>query len=162
MTAKALLRQLVELASQVLVAPILIVYWLLTIVADRDEALHSCSQIMSLIPGLTGGCLRAAFYRWVLEDFHPSARIGFGALLSKTGAHIGENVYVGPYCQLGLVTLERDTLLGPSVQIPSGAMSHGVESLNVPIREQPGTISRVTIGHDCWIGGQSVILANVG
>ena len=63
---------------------------------------------------------------------------------------------------IGLVTIHRDVLLGPAVQIPSGPHTHGIEDLSVPIRQQPGTPQRIVIGADSWIGCQSVVLANVG
>ena len=110
---------------------------------------------------MTGCYLRSAFYASVLEEFHPTARLEYGTLLSKCSARIKQNVYVGPYCLLGLVTLHEDVLLGPAVQIPSGGRLHGISSLDEPIRNQPGKIERITIGRDCWIGGQAVVLADV-
>ena len=74
---------------------------------------------------------------------------------------IGDHAYVGPYCLLGLVTLEPDVLLGPSVQIPSGPRMHGIERLDVPIREQTGINQRITVGRDCWIGANSILLTDV-
>lgn len=155
-------RWIVHGLAQILMLPLLAMYGMLVLVIDRDEVLRVFSQLISVLPGIPGCYLRSAFYRWVLDEFHPNARIEFGTLFSKTGARIGENVYVGPYCLLGLVTLKRDTLLGPNVQIPSGPHTHGMASLQAPIRLQPGSPRRVTIGEDCWVGGQTVILADVG
>ena len=145
----------------VLISPLLLVFWSASALTSKDQALTFCSQLLALCPGLSGCFLRSAFYRFVIDEFHPSARIGFGALLSKCSARIEENVYVGPYCQLGLVTLKKDVLLGPAVQIPSGAKTHGFESLDAPIREQPGEIVRITIHQDCWIGGGTIVLADI-
>jgi acetyltransferase-like isoleucine patch superfamily enzyme len=69
---------------------------------------------------------------------------------------------VGPYCCLGEVTLEDDVLLGSHVSITNGAAQHGIERLDIPIREQPGTWPRVTIGKDSWIGDRAVVMADVG
>lgn len=155
------LKRTAHVLATIAAMPWLTLFWTLCLIGSKDNALSSCSQVLSLVPGVSGCYLRAAFYHLVLDEFHPSARIEFGVLLAKSGARIGENVYVGPYCSLGLVTLERDVLLGPAVQIPSGPLIHGIESLTTPIRCQPGTANRVTVGQDCWIGGQSMVLANI-
>jgi acetyltransferase-like isoleucine patch superfamily enzyme len=34
--------------------------------------------------------------------------------------------------------------------------------VDVPIREQPGTWVRVTVGRDSWVGDRAVVLADVG
>jgi virginiamycin A acetyltransferase len=62
---------------------------------------------------------------------------------------------------LGMVTLEQDVLLGPAVQILSGPNLHGINSLEIPIREQPGEPVRVTVGQDSWIGAGSILLASI-
>jgi acetyltransferase-like isoleucine patch superfamily enzyme len=69
---------------------------------------------------------------------------------------------VGLYCCLGDVTLEDDVLLGSHVSVMNGGSQHGIERLDVPIREQQGTWPRVTIGRDSWIGDRAVVLADVG
>lgn len=120
------------------------------------------SQALSLIPGLTGVCLRRAFYRLVLSRCGGDACIAFGAVLSHPSARLGRGVYVGPYCVLGDVTLEDDVLLGSHVSVVNGNRQHGIERLDIPIREQPGEWPRVTIGRDSWIGDRAVIQADVG
>jgi hypothetical protein len=44
----------------------------------------------------------------------------------------------------------------------NGGSQHGIERLDLPVREQPGTWPRVTIGRDSWIGDRAVVLADVG
>jgi hypothetical protein len=68
----------------------------------------------------------------------PSVVVEFGTILSKVGARLEENFYVGPMCHLGLVHLEGDVLVAAGVHIPSGPMTQGVGDLDTPIREQPG------------------------
>ena len=144
------------------VSPILLSHWLSSLVTNADSSLESHSQLLSLLPGRSGNYLRVAFYRFALDQCDPTATICFGTLFSKTGARIDKHVYIGPRCMLGLVTLEEDVLLGPAVQIPSGAMTHGIERLDTPIRLQPGKRERITVGADTWIGAQSIVLANIG
>jgi acetyltransferase-like isoleucine patch superfamily enzyme len=88
--------------------------------------------------------------------------IEFGTLFSKVGARLDEHVYIGPRCHLGLVHLERDVLLGPSVHIPSGASTHGTTDVAMPIRDQPGQLTMVRVGQGAWIGSAAVVMADVG
>jgi len=129
---------------------------------SSDTSLETHSQLLSLLPGMLGSYLRVAFYRFALEDCDATATICFGVLLSKSSARIGSHAYIGPRCMLGSVTIERDVLLGPAVQIPSGPNVHGIARLDIPIREQPGDPQHITIGRDSWIGANATILADVG
>jgi acetyltransferase-like isoleucine patch superfamily enzyme len=60
------------------------------------------------------------------------------------------------------VTLEDDVLLGSHVSAMNGSARHGIDRLDVPIREQPGAWLRVTIGRDSWVGDRAIIMADVG
>ena len=44
----------------------------------------------------------------------------------------------------------------------NGSQQHGIERLDIPIREQPGVFLPVRIGRDSWIGERAIIAANVG
>ena len=127
-----------------------------------EQGFSGWSQAMSLFPGLTGAYLRRAFYRLVLPRCGTGAWISFGTVFSHPTARIGRNVYVGNYCCLGDVTLEDDVLIASHVSITNGCEQHGIERLDVPVREQPGRWPHVTIGRDSWIGERSVIMADVG
>jgi acetyltransferase-like isoleucine patch superfamily enzyme len=106
--------------------------------------------------------LRRAFYRLVLSGCGPGCCLSFGTVISHATTKIGRNVYVGVYGCLGDVTLEDDVMVGSHDSIINGGRQHGIDRLDVPMREQPGTFPRVTIGCDSWIGDRSVVLANVG
>src|SRR5262249_57529706 len=56
----------------------------------------------------------------------------------------------------------EEGLLGWGVWIMNGGGQHGIERLDIPIREQPGAWPRVTVGRDTWIGDCAVVLADVG
>ncbi len=144
-----------------LILPLWISFQVAALVKSADDSLVGHSQLLALIPGRFGSYLRVAFYQLVLESCDSTACIEFGSLFSKTGAKIGKRAYIGPYCQIGLATIEDDVLIGSSVQIPSGPRTHGFERLDCLIREQPGIPQRVTIGKDSWIGVGCIILADV-
>jgi len=148
--------------SALLVLPAVVIYRLAALLLGRERAFPGWSQAFSLLPGITGVYLRRAFYRWVLPRVGKDVLIGFGTVLSHPTAEFGERVYVGVGCMIGDVTLEDDVLLGSHVSIINGNRQHGIERLDVPIREQPGEYPRVTIGRDSWIGDRSIVMADVG
>lgn len=158
---KAFLKSAARIAALILVFPVFLSWRFRARLLGRDLALEGSSELLSLLPGLTGSYLRSAFYSLVLQECHYSARICFGTLFSKADSVIGENVYIGPRCHLGWVILERDVLL-TGVHIPSGPHAHGTSDPEKPIREQPGRSQIVRIGAGSWIGANAVVMADVG
>src|SRR5437773_410021 len=156
------LKATIEALALFLVLPAVLLYQLGKRILGPERAFPGWSQAFSLIPGLCGVYLRRAFYRLVLRGCGAGAWIGFGTVFSHPTASVGRNVYVGPYCCLGDVTLEDDVLIGSQVSVANGGAQHGIERLDIPVREQPGTWPRVTIGRDSWIGDRAVVLADVG
>jgi acetyltransferase-like isoleucine patch superfamily enzyme len=159
-------REPLKLAARALatvaVLPALFAFHLRALIVGRDRALQSSSQTLALLPGLTGQYLRRAFYCRTLAACHASTVIEFGCLLSKADARLGENAYIGPMSQLGLVDIERDVLIASGVQIPSGPLTHGIDDLDRPIRDQEGSPRRIRIGAGAWVGAGAVVLADVG
>ncbi len=157
-SVKFLARSVATLA----VLPALLSYCTRKCFLGPDRALEGSSQALALIPGIPGQYLRRAFLSRVLARCHPSSTVEFGTIFSKRDARIDENVYIGPGCHIGLVHIERDSLLGPGVQIPSGRLTHGISDTSRPISQQPGLRTLVRIGAGSWIGGAAVIMADVG
>jgi acetyltransferase-like isoleucine patch superfamily enzyme len=162
MGGKELLKALLRAAATLVVAPSLISFRIRRLVLGPDRALLGSTQVLSLVPGVIGQYVRNAFLRQVLAHCAPSAAIEFGTIFSKVGASIDENVYIGPMCHIGLAHLERDVLVGAAVHIPSGRETHGIDDLDVPIREQSGRMRLVTIGAGSWIGSAAIVMADVG
>ena len=117
---------------------------------------------MSLLPGTVGAYLRRAFYGQVFPAVGKDVMISFGTIFSHPTASLGDNVYVGAYCVLGDVELGNDVLLGSQVSIMNGARQHGIERLDIPVREQPGEWPRIRVGRDTWIGDRAVVMADIG
>ncbi len=159
---KPLLKALADTVATVLVLPAYLAYSLFRLTLGPDKAFPGWSQLFSLLPGLCGVYLRRGFYRLVLPRCASGSFIGFGTVFSHPTAEVGRDVYVGVYCCLGAVTLEDDVLIGSGVSIMNGAGQHGIDRLDIPIREQPGTWPRVTIGRDSWIGDRAIVMADVG
>jgi acetyltransferase-like isoleucine patch superfamily enzyme len=150
------------LLALLLVLPAFAIYLLARGVVGPVKAFAGWSQAYSLVPGLVGEYLRRSFYKLTLSRCGDDVCITFGTLISHPTASLGDRAYVGAFCVLGDITLEDDVLLGSNVSIINGGAQHGIERLDLPIREQPGQWRRITIGRDTWIGDRSVVLADVG
>lgn len=148
--------------SLALAAPAWAAYRVGALLLGEQQAFPGWSQAFSLLPGLCGVYLRRAFYRLVLPECGDGACLTFGTVISHPSAHIGRNVYVGAFCVLGDVTLADDVLLGSHVSIINGGAQHGIDRLDLPVREQPGSFPRVTVGRDSWIGDRAVVMADIG
>lgn len=159
---RGLAKQFVELLATVLVLPAALGCRFGCRVLGDDRGFAGWSQLMSLLPGLSGQFLRRAFYRMVLDGCGSGAAITFGSTISHRSASIGRDVYVGANCTIGDVTIEDDVLIASHVSIMNGSEQHGTARLDLPIREQPGRFLPVTIGRDSWIGERTVIAADVG
>jgi acetyltransferase-like isoleucine patch superfamily enzyme len=151
-----------HLIATILVLPSLLSFRIRAALMGRDRALEGSTQAFALIPGLTGQYLRRAFLSQTLAKCHRTATIEFGTIFSATGARLEENAYIGPRCHLGLVHIQRNALIAAGVHIPSGRHTHGTESAEIPIREQQGARTLVTIGEGAWVGSASVVMADVG
>jgi acetyltransferase-like isoleucine patch superfamily enzyme len=162
MPAREIAKTGARLAANVAALPFLLIHALKVPAIGKDRALEGSTQCLSLIPGLCGQYVRRAFLAWTIAECHPSASIGFGTIFSKAATRIGENVYIGPYCSLGSVAIERDALVATGVHLLSGARMHGTADRTRPIREQPGEFVHITLGAGCWIGAGAVVMADVG
>lgn len=160
--AKPIFKALLRTTACVSVFPVVLFFFIAAMLVGKERVFPGCSQLISLCPGLVGVYLRWGFYRQVLPLCACDAWIGFGTILASPNARIGETVHVGTYCVLGDVTLEDDVLLGSNVSIINGSRQHGIDRLDIPVREQPGQWPHVTIGRDSWIGDRVIVMADVG
>lgn len=144
------------------VLPAVCTYRFAVYLVGDERAFPGWSQLFSLIPGLSGVYLRRAFYRFVLPACGSDVCISFGTVFSHSTARIGNRVYIGVGCMVGDATLEDDVLIGSHVSVINGRRQHGIERLDIPIREQPGEYPRIQIGVDSWIGDGAVVSADVG
>lgn len=146
----------------VLILPVWGLYGLASLFFSKNRAFADMTQGLSLIPGILGEYSRLAFFQRALRWCGKDVCVGFGTIFSHATVEIGERVYVGPYCIVGDVTLGDDVLLASGVSIANGTAQHGIQRLDIPIREQPGEYPRIHIGNDTWIGERAVVLADVG
>jgi acetyltransferase-like isoleucine patch superfamily enzyme len=159
---KSAVKSFVRALALLAVLPALGSFYLRAALMGRDRALEGSTQWLGLIPGVLGEYLRRAFLAQTLAECAPTATIGFGVLFSRAGARIGEQVYIGPRCHIGLAHVGRDVLLAAGVHVPSGARTHGTGDSGKTIRDQETTYSVVRIGEGTWVGSAAVVMADVG
>jgi acetyltransferase-like isoleucine patch superfamily enzyme len=159
---KVLLKSIARWLAVLIMLPFTLLFFLLSLILGKDEAICSLSQLLSLLPGKIGSYLRAGFYRFTLKKCHPSAVIGFGTIFSQADTEIAAGSYIGPQCNIGLCSIGKDTLLGSGVHIMSGKGQHNFDNLEIPIREQGGFFEKIIIGDNCWLGNGALVMANIG
>lgn len=160
------MREAVKAATRglawLVVTPSVLSWRLRSLVIGPDRALEASTQAWACLPGLTGQYLRRAFLSRTLRSCAADATIEFGTLFSSVNASVGARAYIGPRCHLGWAVIEQDVLLAAGVHVPSGARTHGMDDLTVPIRNQPALKTAVRIGAGTWVGSAAVVLADVG
>jgi virginiamycin A acetyltransferase len=119
------------------------------------------AQAFALVPGLVGDYLRVAYYKLTLKACPLDWRIQFGSFFAHPQATVGRHVYIGSYCVLGQVDIGDRTLIASAVQVLSGSHQHARDSTGMMDLEH-STLSRVTIGADCWLGAGAIVMAPVG
>jgi virginiamycin A acetyltransferase len=160
--ARELVKALVRGVARLAVVPWVVSFAVRARVLGRDRALVGSTQLLALVPGLPGQYLRRAFLQHAIAFCHHTVTVEFGTTLSRAGARLDANVYVGPGCHLGLVHIERDVLVAAGVHIPSGRRTHNIDTTGVPIRDQGSGECLVRIGAGSWIGSGAVVMAHVG
>jgi virginiamycin A acetyltransferase len=119
------------------------------------------AQALALVPGVIGDFLRVAYYKLTLTACPLDWRIQFGSFFAHPQATVGRHVYIGSYCVLGLVDIGDRTHIATAVQVLSGSRQH-VRDGSGMIDLEHGTLARVTIGADCWLGAGTLVMASIG
>jgi acetyltransferase-like isoleucine patch superfamily enzyme len=156
------IKALVHGVCWIVVTPSVISWQLRSLVLGPDRAIEGSTQAWALVPGLIGQYLRRAFLCRTLKSCARTATIEFGTLFSSAAASIGERAYIGPRCHLGWAAIGDDALLAAGVHVPSGARTHGIDDLSIPIRDQETIKTEVRIGRGSWIGSAAIVMADVG
>ncbi len=117
------------------------------------------AQTFALAPGVVGDYLRTAYYKLTLTACPLDWRIQFGSFFAHPEVTVGQHVYIGSYCVLGLVDIGDRTHIATAVQVMSGSRQHARDSTGMI---DSVTLSRVTIGADCWLGAGALVMASIG
>lgn len=127
---------------------------------SRGEGIFiGCSQLLSLLPGLIGTHVRAAFYRATLERCHWEVHVGFGSVFTHRGATLGRHASMGAYCVVGHADIGKEVMMASRVSIPSGKHQHFDQRGGITAAPR---FERVAIGERTWIGEGAIVMADVG
>lgn len=135
--------------------------WLMARMA-RVMGFWQASVWAGQIRGPFGEMVRQAFYRRTLRETGDSCTFRFGCSFSCPDIRVGHHVRVGYGTHVGLVDIGDDTLIAAYCSLLSGAHLHDFSRTDIPIRSQPGVVQRVSIGRDCWLGAQVIVMADIG
>jgi acetyltransferase-like isoleucine patch superfamily enzyme len=124
-------------------------------------AFGAISELLSLAPGLIGVALRRAWYRHTLDACGTGLWVGFGSVIHKRQARIGNDCMIGENNRIGLADIGDDFMSSSHVVIISGRNQHGFQRRDLPMRLQPGRSDRVLIGEDVWIGASATVTSDV-
>ena len=155
------MKRLARLFFSVTAGFLLFGYRIRRLFLGEQKALLSLTEGLSKCTGFAGIYLRSAVYSRLLSGCSPDVQISFGTVFSKPGAVIGDHVYIGRYCSLGWVHLEKDVMLADYVAVPSGGETHSL-SPGVPPRMRENKYRCVRIGEGSWVGSHALVLADVG
>jgi virginiamycin A acetyltransferase len=160
---RTLAKRFLDWIAAAIVSPVAVHFfvWAYLRRGHRDQVFQGHSQLMSLLPGITGNFLRRAFYKLTLLDCAPDCCISFGTTFATPDVSIGRGVYIGTFCNIGHADIGPDVLIGTGVMITSGRQQHYFSRLDIAIRLQGGENARVTIGRDCWLGNGAVVMADL-
>jgi len=161
MTIRTQIKRAVKFLFLLLAVPLYVLYRLLSLAGHPDSVFQSFSQFLSLIPGKAGVYLRGAFYRLACTNTSDDTCIGFLVLLSHQDTTLSKGVYVGPGCNVGKCSIGENTLLGSGVHVLSGNRQHHFTNPELPIKEQGGHFEKISIGTDCWLGNNSVVMVSL-
>ena len=156
-----LLKRCVQCFVGVLVIPRLIAYRLFRGLIGR-RAFNSSSESIARAPGLRGVYLRQAFYRRTLRSCGQNVFFGWLSVFSSPEARVGNRVYIGRYCGIGLADIGDDVLLADGVQVLSGMRQHRRSSESGAVFENVQEYECISIGRGAWIGAGAIIMASVG
>ncbi|MEP0175162.1 MAG: acyltransferase [Paraglaciecola sp.] len=159
---KSLLKSAAHFLFSLLALPLYCLFRLLSLIGAADSAFASFAQFLSLFPGVFGVYLRVAFHKFAMTHCDNDVVIGFGTLFSQQDTHIHSGTYIGPQCNIGKCTINKNCLIGSGVHILSGKGQHNFDDINTPLKDQGGQFEKVTIGEDSWLGNGALIMANVG
>jgi virginiamycin A acetyltransferase len=155
-------RNVLVFAAVLLTAPLWLAVRIALAAGAKDGGFVTCSQILSVAPGLAGIFLRRGFYRMTLDSCSLDATVECGTWITHPQLRIANGVYIGGRCNVGMCDIGEATLIADHVNILSGRQQHIFAAANGTITVQGGRLERVCIGRNVWIGCNAVVMADVG
>lgn len=149
------LKRLAEGLAALLTTGVVLRYRLARRLLGGPRAMQALAERVARWPGTRGLIQRAAVYRRVLCHVGRDVHIGYGSLLSKPQAKLGDRVYIGRYCTVGWADVADAVRIADGVQLLSGSRHHAGDTQTVHL-------TPIAIGAGAWIGANAVVMADVG
>jgi acetyltransferase-like isoleucine patch superfamily enzyme len=156
---KAFLKKAVYVLSLVVVSPLILIDRIERWLSKSEQAFVFMGQLLGLVPGQPGSCLRAAYYSATLDEASPAVHIGFGSIFCHRDAAIGRHTSVGMHCIFGCVRIGEEVMIANRVSIPSGKRQHLDETGDIVHTTRRTTIH---VGSLSWIGDGAIIMHDMG
>jgi virginiamycin A acetyltransferase len=150
-----------EIVMALLLSPLLAYVRRAPSLEQRNIRFQLGSEFMSLWPFRLGMFARRVFYRHTLAGCGSNPLIRLGTTFVYPQACISSNVLFGKGCTIGLAEIGDNVLLAHNVSILSGRHHHQ-RGENQNGRMSDGSLTRVCIGRNVWIGAGAVVMADVG
>lgn len=126
------------------------------------SAFRAFGEAYSLVPGLLGKYVRAAYYHITLKRCPMNLNMGIFSKFNHPESEVGDGVMIGAYCSIGLVTLKDHSACAERTSILSSSPQHNFTDPGRLVLSESNPPSRVTIGYDSHVGAACVVLADVG
>lgn len=146
----------------IMILPLIVVFKINYAITNKDKIFSTISQVLSLIPGKTGVYSRNAFYKYTLEKCGNDVNVGFGTIFTHYKVKIGDHVYIGARCTIGMADIGDNTMIGSNVDMLSGKRQHHRDNDGKLQGSEHGIFQTIKVGKDVWIGNSAVILADIG
>ena len=142
----------------ILASPLILLTWVEGQLRGRgcERVFGASKECLALVPGLLGQYLRTAFYWSCCRDVSPDTAFNIGSLVSTRDSSIGAGTVVGAYSIIGHSVIGRDVLIASRVSIV------GDPRLHERGRPADATPDPPTIGDECWIGENAIVMADLG
>ncbi len=162
MSLRTAAKRVLNVVALVVTAPVALSCVVADVLGIGHAGYTFWAQSLSLLPGVPGRFLRRGFYRWMLRHCAEDVTIEFGAVLTRRGAELGHDVYIGAYALIGWVRLGDRTLVGSRVSLLSGTRQHQLSPEGRWLGTDPANLQRITLGADTWIGEGAIVMADIG
>lgn len=127
-----------------------------------DFIFATFSQLFALVPYVFGTIVRFEFYRFCLRRCGKNVMIGFGTVFIYRDVAIGDNVLIGMYNTIHHVDFGSYVLTAEGCRFLSGPNYHRFDRTDVPMALQGGTLRRIVIEDDVWVGANAVVMNDLG
>ena len=158
------LKRVMLAAAWFLVSPLVLSVRLEELLLGREaeRIFDGSKELLAPAPGLVGQYLRTAFYSSVCRSVSIDARFGLGSVVSTRDVAIGAGSVVGNQSIIGRSSIGRDVMIASRVSIISDRYLHGHPSDRIRGVSSSGETPPPSIGDGCWLGENSVVMADLG